>query len=76
MRTAAILWQWPRFRRIEELCDERRRGTLAQLFRRNDLLDPAFVHHRDEIGTRERFLVVRDEDECDSWQVLGRVEVQ
>jgi len=62
VRTAAILWQWPRFRRIEELCATNGvAGPLAQLFRRTDLLDPAFVRHRDEIGEREcLLLVVRD----------------
>ena len=46
----------------EEVVDEGRDGVMVNLVRTADLLDAAFVHHRDAVGNFQRlFLIVGDE---------------
>ena len=49
-----------------ETHDELVRGSIVELARRPDLLEPTAVHHRDLVGNLHRLLlVVRHEDGCD-----------
>ncbi len=42
----------------EEVVNERRERVMVDIVRAADLLDAAFVHHRDAIGDFERFLLI------------------
>ena len=59
-----------------EARDERRRGPLEHFARGRRLLDPAVVHHDDEVGERHRlFLAVGDVDEGDAEPRLQLLEL-
>src|SRR5262245_38236683 len=51
-------------RLADEIGDEQGRRVEIDAVRAADLLDPALIHHRNQIGEREGLaLVMRDEDE-------------
>ena len=59
-----------------ETGDEQVRGVRVQVRRRRELLQPAAVHHRDQVGHRHRFdLVVRDVERGDAELALQALDL-